>query len=443
MKNTAEHKPYVGDVGAPVEGAADTARVSFGMIVFALVVGFVVGLAVWAIFKAATFLTELVWVDGRAGLVGLLAGVGVPAWWLPIAICALGGLLIGLWTWKMGGAPESLEAVMGTVKKTGGYKLERPSASVVGFLLPLVFGGSIGPEAGLTGIIAAACTRVGAALKGAGLRVKSVADITVSAALSAVFAAPFAGIVATAQDSMPELDPQDYEFRRKAKLVLYAASAFGAMLGIMVFTSAFGSGAGMPRFEGVTPGANKLWWALPCLAAGYVGALLFNASTVGFAAFSKRVGDHAVAKPLVAGLILGILAVPLPYVLFPGEEQAFDLMQCWASIGGVVLIATGFAKCIATPLCLEFGWRGGHFFPVIFAGIALGYGIAALGGFDPMFCVAITTASLVAGVQRKALISLALLLLCFPVDSIVWVGIACLVGAALPMPAKLVGAKSE
>ena len=154
---------------------------------------------------------------------------------------------------------------MASVKTTGGYQLERPGASIVGFLLPLVFGGSIGPEAGLTGIIAAACTRIGNSLKAAGIRVKQITDVTVSAALSAVFASPFVGVVAAAEDSMPALDPSDYEFRRKVKLVLYTASALGAIIGIALFTSVFGKESGVPHFDGVTPGANKLWWALPCI----------------------------------------------------------------------------------------------------------------------------------------------------------------------------------
>lgn len=87
------------------------------------------------------------------------------------------------------------------------------------------------------------------------------------------------------------------------------------------------------------------------------------------------------------------------------------------------------------------GWSGGHFFPVIFAGIALGYGIASIGGFEPMFCVAITTATLVTAVQRKALVALAMLLLCFPVQSIPWIGVACLIGASLPLPSGLTAAR--
>ena len=437
MKKSREHKPYVGDLGQPLDTAAQKAEVGFGMVMLAIAVGFVIGLVVWAVFWASSALTELLWVDSRAGLESALSQAGIPSWWLPIAFCGIGGLAIGLWTRAFGGQPESLETVMASVKTTGGYQLERPGASIVGFLLPLVFGGSIGPEAGLTGIIAAACTRIGNSLKAAGIRVKQITDITVSAALSAVFASPFVGVVATAEDSMPALDPSDYEFRRKVKLVLYTASALGAIIGIALFTSIFGKESGVPHFDGVTPGANKLWWALPCILLGYLAALIYHVSSTGFSKLDGRLGDHPVAKPLAAGLVLGVLAVPLPYVLFPGEAQSFELMHNWASVSGTVLIATGLLKCASTPLCINFGWRGGHFFPVIFAGIALGYGIASVGGFEPMFCVAITTATLVAGVQRKALVAIAMLLLCFPVQSIPWIGIACLIGASLPLPGAL------
>lgn len=443
MKKTREHKPYVGDLGQPLDTTAQKAEVGFGMVALAIAVGFVIGLTVWAVFWASSALTELLWIDGRASLESALSQAGIPSWWLPIAFCGIGGLVIGLWTRFFGGQPESLENVMTSIKNTGGYQLDHPGASIVGFLLPLIFGGSIGPEAGLTGIIAAACTRIGNSLKAAGIRVKQITDVTVSAALSAVFASPFVGVVAAAEDSMPALDPSDYEFRRKVKLVLYTASALGAIIGIALFTSVFGKESGVPHFDGVTPGANKLWWALPCILLGYLAVLIYHTASTGFAKLDARLGDHPVAKPFAAGLILGILAVPLPYVLFPGEAQSFELMRNWASVSGAVLVATGLLKCAVTPLCINFGWRGGHFFPVIFAGIALGYGIASIGGFEPMFCVAITTATLVAGVQRKALVAIAMLLLCFPVQSIPWIGIACLVGASLPLPDRLAKKQSE
>ena len=439
-KAPRSHKPYVGDVGRSLDTGREKASATFAMVALSLVVGFVIGLAVWAAFWAASFLTNLLWVDARGAIAARLEAAGFTSWWLPLAFCTVGGVVIGLFTWKFGGAPKPLMEVMASVKCTGGYRLERPGASVVGFLLPLVFGGSVGPEAGLTGLIAAACTKIGLLLKAAGLRVKGIADVTVSAVLSAVFAAPFMGVVATAEDGMPAdgRDPQDYDFRRRAKLVLYTASALGALGGIALFTSVFGVESGLPRFDGITPADVSLLWAIPCILVGYLGALLFHVGEFSFSRASAAMGERPILKPIIAGVVLGVLAIPLPFVLFPGEEQAFQVMESWQVLGAVVLLATGLAKCLATPLCLNFGWNGGHFFPLIFAGIAAGYGIACISGVDPMFCVAITTATLVAGVQRNALVALALLLLCFPVRSLVWMGIACLVGAVAPMPSALV-----
>ena len=429
---------YVGDYGQPLKGPRQVAGASLSMVCFSLVVGFVVGLLVWAVLWASTFLTNLLWVDAKNALGNALASCGASLWWLPLAFCTAGGVLIGLFTKFTGTVPESLEVVMADVKKSGGYELKKPLAAVGAFLLPLVFGGSVGPEAGLTGIIAAACTKVGVMLKGAGLRVKSVADLTISAALSAVFATPIAGIVACAEDGMPAGDdPRDYEFKRAGKLVVYTAAAIGAFGGIVVFSAVFGGSGGIPRFSGATAGANEFMWALPCLLVGYAGAFLYHASNFSFSKLSEKLKNCVVLKPVLAGIILGSIGIFLPYVLFPGEEQAFELMEEWQQIAGYALLATGLLKCVATPMCINFGWKGGNFFPCIFAGIAAGYGMAALSGADPMFCVCVTTATLVAGIQRKPLMALALLLLCFPADSLVYMGLACLIGAYAPIPRTL------
>ena len=429
---------YVGDYGEPLKGPRQVAGASLSMVSFSVVVGFVVGLLVWAVLWASTFLTNLLWMNAKEALSATLSSIGISSWWLPLAFCTVGGVLIGLWTKLTGTVPESLEVVMADVKKSGGYELKKPGAAVVSFLLPLVFGGSVGPEAGLTGIIAAACTKVGVMLKGAGLRVKSVADLTVSAALSAVFATPIAGIVACAEDSTPTGDnPRDYEFKRAAKLVVYTAAAIGAFGGIVTFSAIFGGNGGIPRFSGAVAGINEFKWALPCLLVGYAGAFFYHVSNFSFSKLTIKLEKCVVLKPILAGIVLGFLGVAFPYVLFPGEEQAFELMEEWQQLGGVALIATGLLKCAATPMCINFGWKGGNFFPCIFSGIAAGYGMAHLSGVDPMFCVCVTTATLVAGIQRKPLMALALLLLCFPADSIVYMGLACLVGAYAPIPTAL------
>lgn len=433
------NKPYVGDYGAPAPHGAPAGAARFGMVALALAVGFVIGFLVWGVFTLSSILISLIW-DDLGGTVAHVPFVGSA---FPVIVCTVGGLIIGLWSTYVGGSPRALEEVMADVKRTGGYRTDGIGRSIVGFLLPLAFGGSIGPEAGLTGIIAAACTWIGRTLKAAGLKVRGIADLTVSAALSAVFATPLVGIVSTAQDAMPKDDaaetptPDGYDFRRWAKIVLYAAAAFGACGGIACLGALVGEGGGLPRFDGIALSGGELLWLLPCLALGYALALSFHAGTAGFSKLSAAIGTHPVLKPVIAGLALGCTALALPDVLFSGEAQSIEIMGEWQAAGAAALFGTAFAKMLATPLCLHFGWRGGIFFPSIFAGISGGYAIATVAGVDPMFCVAVVAATSTAGIMRKPLAALALLILCFPVSSVVWMGIACLIGASLPVPTAL------
>jgi hypothetical protein len=125
-----------------------TATISF--VVLALAMGFVIGFAVFAIMNLSTFCTGLLW-DKLGGV------VGIPIF--PLIVCTLGGAVIGLWTWWSNDRVKPLSAVMREFKQTGSYKTNGAVKPVVTFLLPLVFGGSIGFEAGLTGLITAGCQR--------------------------------------------------------------------------------------------------------------------------------------------------------------------------------------------------------------------------------------------------------------------------------------------
>lgn len=88
--------------------------------------------------------------------------------------------------------------------------------------------------------------------------------------------------------------------------------------------------------------------------------------------------------------------------MFAGETQADVLMETYLTIPAGVLIATGLVKAMLTPALINLGWRGGHFFPVIFSGVSLGYGLAILTGADPVFCVAVCTASTMGAVMAPA-----------------------------------------
>lgn len=100
-------------------------------------------------------------------------------------------------------------------------------------------------------------------------------------------------------------------------------------------------------------------------------------------------------------------------------------------------MATGFVKAALTPACIKLGWRGGHFFPVVFSGIALGYGFAQISGADAVFCVAACTSALMGAVMRQPLMAALLLVMCFPLKGVIVMLAAAAIGAAIPLPQAL------
>lgn len=431
-----DERPYINDGGISFSGPAEAVTVTGGMMLLALVFGFVVGFLVFLVMNLSAWLTDLLW----GGYLSGSLDVGL----FPLIVCTAGGLVIGLWTYFTDNRIEPLEKVMEDFKRTGTYEIE-PVKGTVSFLLPLVFGGSIGFEAGLTGIITAACCWIRDRLKAAGLRVAGVANVTIAASLSAIFGTPLVGIIAGAESSpedgdgelMEEPNVNDYNMRRPAKIVLYTSAAFGAFAGIGVFSALFGASSGFPRFEAVSAEGLHLLWVFAAIALAYVMTLIYHGTQRFARGVAERTGDSAlgvIGRPLAAGLIVGLLASVFPYVMFPGETQAHMLMESWSTWTAVALIATGLLKAFATPLCINWGWVGGNFCPSIFAGAACGYGLAMVTGADPALMVTVVITAFLAGVVRKPVLTIAILLLCFPVESIIWCGLAAIVGAALPVP---------
>lgn len=392
------------------------------LLIFAFAIGFAAALAIRVVLFAIAACGHLLW-DGLPQV--------LDARWLPLVICPLGGLVIGLFTKRFGGTPESLQTVIASIRESGAYRTKSMPASLVGFALPLVFGGCVGPEAGLAGIIASACSWVGDTLGRAGMRVRAAADLTVSAVFCAVFGAPLAGVVAG--DRASDHVDGEVSLRRTARLVLYAVAASGAFLGVWLFGRLAGAAGGLPRLDAMQAAPSDLPWGLVCLAAAWILALIYSAAHAGFGRLSARIGNRPVLKALACGITLGLIGVSLPLALFSGEDQIEMMVSGWQTIPALALIGSAIAKALLTPLCLEFGWRGGHFFPCIFMGVALGFGIASLSGADPAFCAGVAAGAFLACSTRRPLLSAALLLLCFPPQGALWMLLAALIGGRLPV----------
>lgn len=114
-----------------------------------------------------------------------------------------------------------------------------------------------------------------------------------------------------------------------------------------------------------------------------------------------------------------------------------ELMQSWTNYTALLLLSTAILKLLITNTCIHLGFRGGSFFPSIFAGIALGYAFASLLGIDSTFCVVIVTTSLMAATMRKPLAAVLLLMLCFPIEALFPMVIAAIISNFIPLPTVL------
>lgn len=438
-----EQKRYVRDVGRWPQETGEKATVTISFVLLALITGFVIGFAVFLVMNLSNWLTGLLW----NGLGDALAGFAL----FPLIVCTIGGAVIGVWSWRTHDRVKTLAATMKELKETGSFRVNGVIKPVITFLLPLVFGGSVGFEAGLTGLTTAGCCWIRDQLKKAGLRVGAMSEVTIVASISAVFGTPLAGIVAGAEsapadggDVLAEPELGNYDLRRGAKIVLYMSAAFGAFGGIVAFTAIFGASSGLPRFASIEAKGLQHLWMIPCLVLAYAMTLLFHGSRALFMRVAGAMGDGAaatVAKPIIAGVAMGAIACVLPFVLFPGEVQSEQLMDTWTTWTVAALLATGLLKAVITPMCIHMGWMGGDLFPSIFAGVAAGYALSAITGADPMLMVTTTASAFLAGVLRKPLFALAILFMCFPLNGVLWMGIAAVIGATLPVPRVLLAAE--
>ncbi|MBQ3416297.1 MAG: chloride channel protein [Ruminococcus sp.] len=367
----------------------------FGL--YTVLLGAVTGAIIWAFLKVMNIGIEYLWVVAPSK-------VSFPFY--TVAVCLIGSFLIGLYKKKFGDYPEELTSVLAQVKKNSRYPYHNLLAVLGAALFPLLLGASIGPEAGLTGVIAGLCTWVGDKLKKFSGELEDLTKIGVSATLGTIFRSPMFGFIEPLEGEEPSALP------KAQKIVLYLlaiVSSFGCFIGLNKLT---GGSAG---FADISFGGIE-WiqylWAIPLTLLGVLLGYFYFAFHK-LAHWLMGLFKSVVLRCVIGGAALGVVGTLVPLTMFSGEHQIEDVLETGAQTGVVMLLVIALLKLFLTNVCIASGLKGGHFFPVIFAGISAGYACSLLIGIDAGFCMAVVTAALISHMMKKPLASVLLLLLLF------------------------------
>lgn len=407
-----------------------TKKAISGNLIYYLFCGFsgaFIAAVVWAFLRVMNLGVEIIWNI-------------VPSYFdfkfYPIIICTVGGIILGIFQKLTNAVPDELSDVMAKVKKDKFYPYDKVLLLCVSALLPLIFGGSVGPEAGLTGIITGLCYWAGTHMKIAKTKIPDLLQIGISATLGAIFYAPLFGLIAPSENYI-DTDEKDTAIHT-TKIISNVTAVLCAIGMLFLLKSLFGGSSGLPRIGEYKITNTERLWGIPIALLGSLFGLMFIFfEKITAKLFSKLQSKFGIIFcTTLGGIILGITGSYFSLTMFSGEEAIAELQSTFNDYAPWVLIVSGIIKLLITNVCIKSGWKGGHFFPVIFCGVSIGFGIAMLSGLDIAFCAAVVTAGILGVTMKKPLAVTVLLLLCFDIRIIPWIILAAFLGSVIPVGKK-------
>ena len=365
---------------------------------YTVLLGVITGAIVWAFLRVMNLGIGFLWDF-------LPSQFSIPFY--TVGVCLIGSLLIGLYKSKFGDYPEELGMVLGKLKKNGRYPYNNLLIVLIAALLPLLIGAAIGPEAGLTGVIVGLCCWVGDKLKRYYKEASDLASIGASATLGTIFRSPMFGFVE------PLEGEADTKLPKASKTVLYILAILSSFGIFILLNKLTGGSTGFPAIEFNGIELTDLLWGLVLTLVGVVMGVLFLAFEK-ITHFLLGLVKNIIIRCAIGGLALGIIGTLLPLTMFSGEHEIEKILSDGKTIGIVTLLIIAVAKLFLTNVCIASWLKGGHFFPVIFSGIAAGYAFSMIIGIDPGMCMAVVTAALLGSIMKKPVAVTLLLLILFP-----------------------------
>ena len=234
-------------------------------------------------------------------------------------------------------------------------------------------------------------------------------------------------------------DKGKIEWKRKEQV---AAGVTAGLTGLAVYellNLIFGRCLSVPHLQGgvllLRDKVAVVLLIIVGIAAGYLFLIFQKISNWFFGKMREK--NLAVLNAVLGGLILGLIGTALPMTMFSGGSDIQTMQYEYLKFTPYLLIVIGVVKLFLTNVCIASGWRGGHFFPMLFSGLSIGYGFAAIFHTNEIVSVVLVTGALLGIVLQQPLGALALSLIFFPMKNLGWMILASMVGGCVPVPVSL------
>ena len=281
-------------------------------------------------------------------------------WMIP----ALGGLLAGLVTWYFcpdaagHGTDAAIEAYH---HKEGRISIKVPIVKTITSAFTLGSGGSGGSEGPICQIGAGLGSALAQGLKLSPRETRILMAAGMGAGIGSIFRAPLSGALFAA-----EILYSGTEF--EADVIIPGAIACGVAYSLFCSVYGWGSLFRATDFRFDNPLALGPYTVL--VGAVVVGVCLFVNIFWGIHDFFQRLRLPMWIKPVIGGLLTGVMGLYLPQVL--GFSYGFIQQGLNTSLPAKLFLAVALGKIFATAFSIGSGGSGGVFGPSVVIGGALG-----------------------------------------------------------------------
>lgn len=338
----------------------------------ALVVGIAAGFAALFFRKGVNWLQETLYgTDDVQHLHSFISGLD---WYLVILIPTAGGLVSGLILHHFtrdARARSVADVIVGSALHDGRVEGRAGLASALASLVTLGTGGSSGREGPVVHLAAVISTWINRKMNADGITGRDLLGCAVAAAVSASFNAPIAG-------ALFALEVVLRHFAVHAFAPIVIASVAGTVINRLEF-------GGVTEFMLPTTGELQFYVELPAflmlgLTCGVVAVVLmrvvFWADNIG-TEIQNRTRLPRYSRPMVAGALLGVLALGFPHIIGVGYETTSLALTGELALHEAMVFAV--LKMLAVAITLGGRMGGGIFSPSLMTGalVGLAFGLIA------------------------------------------------------------------